>query len=95
VSVFQNAECDLDMGFEDTLRLWGDMSDSKSTKDSLTILKLVNELLNSILPFRDICEVASDLASGRKSFTDIQNEWPIILNQYTVDNFSTQLRQKK
>jgi hypothetical protein len=87
--VFQDAEYDLHMEFEDTVNFWINISDSSANKTALTILKLVNELLNGKLSFQEICEMTTDLANGRKSFTDIQKELPIILPQPTIDDFST------
>jgi hypothetical protein len=79
------------------IKLWRDTS-SKPVKYSLTILKWVNDLLGCGLTPEKIYEVATDLASGQKSFAHIYNA--LIhngsfgnLSQAVFDNLLGELRK--
>jgi hypothetical protein len=92
VSVFESAKNDLGLDFEDTVNFWKNISYSLNLSSRLLTLKLTNDLLRSQLAFPEICEVATDLISKRKSFMDIQEELPIILvHQPDVDKFLARL----
>ncbi|MDR1236350.1 MAG: hypothetical protein LBJ96_05075 [Holosporaceae bacterium] len=92
--VFESACGNLGMRFGTAVELWRDISDSKPVKDSLAILEAVNGLMEDGLVPKKIYEVATDLASGRKSFEVIRGELSWIFSQKTFDNLWEHLNQK-
>jgi hypothetical protein len=90
--IFEGAEDDLGMSFVETADFWMNISNSPVDKTFLTTLKAVTELLNSSLSFGEIHEVATEVASGRKTFRDIYGELPLISGR-AVGNFSSLYRR--
>jgi hypothetical protein len=90
--IFEDAEYDFGMSFEDTVDLWMDISDSPENKTFLAFLKPVAELLNGSLSFCEIHEMATEVTSGRKTFRDIDGELPLISGR-AVGNFSSFYRR--